>query len=119
MNHHHHLTLKTWCNNMFKDMVSHDISNVFLNIDIFGTEYQIEGKKTKIVIDDDELKERQGGQDVAVAESSVLFYARTKDLPKRKLPGSNLNYRGCEYLIDLWQDDMGLSTIALSRNDVM
>ena len=57
----------------FKDMVEADRLNVFLNPDFFGETYHIEGKDIPIVIDNDELKARQGGQDLAVAESATLF----------------------------------------------
>lgn len=57
----------------FKDMVEADRLNVFLNLDFFGETYHIEGKDIPIVMDNDELKARQGGQDLAVAESATLF----------------------------------------------
>ena len=59
----------------FKDMVEADRLNVFLNLDFFGETYHIEGKDTTIVMDNDELKARQGGQDLAVAESATLMPA--------------------------------------------
>lgn len=102
----------------FKDMASADLLGVFLDLDTFGETYRIEGKEIQIVVDNDELKERQGGQDLAVAESATLFYARTEDLPVRKAPGENLNVNGRECLIDDWQEDMGLSTIILRQNIV-
>jgi len=66
----------------------------------------------------DELKARQGGQDLAVAESSTLFYARCADLPRRKAPGSSLNINGRECIIDDWKEDNGMATIVLRENIV-
>ena len=100
----------------FKDMVAADIAATFLNKDFFGEPYRIEGKTILIVIDNDELKERQGGQDLAVAESATLFHASTADLPPRKAPGSSLNVNGRECIIDDWKEDMGMATIALREN---
>ena len=102
----------------FKDMVANDLSAVFLDIKTFGEMYRVEGKTIPIVLDSDELKERQGGQDLAVAESATLFYARTSDLPPRKAPGSNLNINGRECIIDSWSEDMGISTVVLRENIV-
>ena len=102
----------------FKDMVANDLSSVFLDIQTFGEMYRVEGKSIPIVLDSDELKERQGGQDLAVAESATLFYARTADLPPRKAPGSNLNINGRECIIDSWSEDMGISTVVLRENIV-
>lgn len=97
----------------FKDMVAADRANVFLNAEFFGVEATIEGRCVTIVLDNDELKERQGGQDLAVAESATLFYARCEDLPPRRAPGSSLNVNGRECIVDDWQEDMGMATVVL------
>ena len=68
------------------------------------------------MVDTDELKERQGSQDLAVAESATLFYARTEDLPPRRSPGQSLNVNGRECIIDDWKVDMGIATIVLREN---
>ena len=78
----------------FKDMVAADRSAVFLDPEIFGEECRIEGKTVFIVLDNDELKKRQGGQDLAVAESATLFYARAEDLPPRRAPGASITVNG-------------------------
>ena len=57
----------------FKDMVAADNLAVFLDVETFGEIYRIEGREIPIVLDTDELKERQGGQDLAVAESAPFF----------------------------------------------
>ena len=100
----------------FKDMVAADIAATFINKDFFGEPYRVEGKTILIVVDNDELKERQGSQDLAVAESATLFYASAQDLPPRKAPGSNLNINGRECIIDDWKEDMGMATIVLREN---
>ena len=100
----------------FKNMVEADILGVFLNVDEFGEIYRVEGREIPIVVDNDELKERQGGQDLAVAESATLFYAKTSDLPPRRPAGENLNINGRECIVDDWQEDMGVSTVVLRQN---
>ena len=100
----------------FKDMVAADIAATFLRDEFFGEPYRIEGKTILIVIDNDELMERQGSQDLAVAESATLFHASVADLPPRKAPGSNLNVNGRECIIDDWKEAMGMATIALREN---
>ena len=97
----------------FKEMVSRDRASVFLDTSTFGDRLRVEGKEIPVVLDSDKLKEMQGGQDLAVAESATLFYARVEDLPKRRLPGASLNVNGRECIIDEWQEDMGIATIAL------
>ena len=102
----------------FKAMVDDDRLNVFLDVDFFGELYCIEWKEIPIVIDNDELKERQAGQDIAIAESATLFYAREEDLPPRRAPGESLNVNGRECLVDDWQVDMGVATVTLRENIV-
>ena len=102
----------------FKDMVAADRAAVFLDIDFFGESYRVEGKNIPIVLDNDELKERQGGQDLAVAESATLFFALVEDLPPRRSPGQSLNVNGRECLVDAWTQDMGIATIVLRENIV-
>ena len=100
----------------FKDMLAEDLANTFFDVDTFGEEYRIEGKTITIVIDNDELKRRQGGQDLAVAESATLFHAKVSDLPSRRSPSQNLNVNGREIIIDDWQVSAGMATIALREN---
>lgn len=102
----------------FKAMAAADRAAAFLDPAFFGEMYRIEGKEIPIVMDDDELKRRQGGQDLAVAESATLFYAREEDLPPRRAAGQSLNVNGRECLIDKWSVDMGMATIVLRENIV-
>ena len=102
----------------FKDQVASDIHKVFLGLEFFGEIHRVEGKRIPILIDNDELKERQGGQDLAVAESATLFYARSADLPPRRAAGSSLNINGRERIIDDWKEDMGMATIVLHESIV-
>ncbi len=97
----------------FKEQIEKDKLNIFLDLSFFAESYRIEGKVIPIVIDSDALKERQNGQDLAVAESATLFYARVEDLPVKRAPGESLNVNGRECLVDDWKEDMGMATIAL------
>ena len=97
----------------FKDMVAADRRSVFLNAAEFGEEAIVEKRAITIVVDDDELKKRQGGQELAIAESGTLFYARAEDLPPRRAPGSSLNINGRECIVDDWREDMGMATVIL------
>ena len=103
----------------FKDMAAHDRATVFLDPNFLGETVRIEGREVCIVLDEDALKERQNGQDLAVAESSTLFYARVEDLPHRRAPGQCLNVNGRECIVDSWSQDMGMATVVLRENIVM
>jgi hypothetical protein len=99
----------------FKDMVKAD-RGIFLNIDEFGEVHKVEGKSITVVIDDDKLRERQGGAEVGVAESSLLLFAYVEDLPPRRGAGESLNVDGREYIVNDWSEDMGVAQIALGQN---
>lgn len=98
----------------FKDMVARDRAR-FLNLDEFGEKHRVDGNEITILIDEDALKERQGGNELSVAESSILFYAAVEDLPPRKSAGSGMNMDGREYIIDDWSVDMGMATVAMHQ----
>ena len=102
----------------FKDMAAVDNMAVFLDVETFGETYRIEGREIPVVLDTDELKKRQGGQDLAVAESATLFYARADDLPPRRAPGESPNVNGRECIVDDWKEDIGMATVVLRENIV-
>lgn len=99
----------------FKEELKADIDNVFLNLDDFGEEHTIEGKTLICMFDDEELKERQGTNDLAVSESSIILFAREQDLPKRRVAGDNIVIDGKVYVIDDWKINLGMIEAALHR----
>ena len=98
----------------FKKMVADDRRLVFLNLAEFGEEHKVDGKTITVVLDDNALKERQGGQELGVAESSLMLYAAVEDLPPRRPAGD-----GREYIVNDWSEDMGVATIALGQTVTM
>lgn len=103
----------------FKAMIASDRLNTFLNLQEFGEEHRVEGKIITVVLDDDTLKERQGGQELGVAESSLLLFAAVEDLPPKRPAGEGLNIDGREYIINDWREDMGIATVALGQTVTM
>lgn len=103
----------------FKKMVEDDRRLVFLNLAEFGEEHKVDGKTITVVLDDNALKERQGGQELGVAESSLMLYAAVEDLPPRRPAGEGLNIDGREHIVNDWSEDMGIATIALGQTVTM
>ena len=103
----------------FKEMVAKDVRSTFLNLEEFGEEHRVEGKTITAVIDENALKERQGGQELSVAESSLLLYAAVEDLPARRPAGEGLNVDGREYIVNDWSEDIGIATVALGQTVTM
>lgn len=101
----------------FKEMIKSDLKTTFFNQEEFGEEHVVDGKRITIVIDNDELKRRQGGQELAVEESSTLFYCKSEDMPQKR-PSHTIKIDGRIYTVDDWKEDMGMSTIVLRENIV-
>lgn len=100
-------------------VVEADRRRTFLNLDEFGEKHAVEGRAIAAVLDDNALKERQGGQELSVAESSLLLYAAVEDLPARRPAGEGLNVDGREYIVNDWSEDMGIATVALGQTVTM
>lgn len=102
----------------FKDMVIQDNSKVFLNFKEFAEYHYVENRRVRVIIDDDALKKRQGGEELSIAESSVMLFAESCDLPTRPYNpvGTSINLDGSEYIVDDWQEDMGIATLSLRQN---
>lgn len=101
----------------FKEMVDADRA-VFMDVDFFGSQHTVEGKKVTVVVDDDALRQRQGGQEMTIAESTLLFHAKTEDLPKGLAPGKTLNFDGKECLVDDVVQAMGIAAVTLRQNRI-
>lgn len=97
----------------FKDIVNSDL-DIFLNTDEFAEEHKIDGVLTKIVIDAEGLAENQKGTRMAISESSLKFFAKTSDLGKIRLPGQKISFDNKLYVVDAWDENMGLTSVFLS-----
>lgn len=98
---------------IFKNLVASDINNVFLNLDELGEEHVIDGEKVTCVICEDGMLDRQGGAVAAVGQSIMTIYANMDDVPDRKGYGAELMVDGIPYMIDTWEENMGMATIKL------
>ena len=100
----------------FKDMVEADRLNTFLNLEEFAEEHTVEGVSITALLDSWALKNKSAGEELSVADGTVILFARTEDLPEERPPGATLNVDGCEYIITDWAEDMGIVSITLSSS---
>lgn len=96
----------------FRDMVAKD-RDILLNTDEFGEEHEIDGKIVVCVIGSSELKESDGAAEYAVAKSCKTVFAKCEDLPKKKGYGAELMVDGIPYMVQTWDEDMGMAEIVL------
>ena len=97
--------------NTLKELIASDIDLIFMQLDDFGEIHRVEGKEITIVADSDTLASMKNGNILEVAESDMLFFARTEDLPGKKAPGSAINIDGRECTVDLWIENLGISQV--------
>lgn len=107
----------------FKNMVARDIEDVFLNIDEFAAEHNLNGTTCKCIL-----------QDVSVAEalsideqmsqsypglygSRLLVNCKKADLPEVPVTDQQFRVDGKLHIVESCADDMGMLTIQLIAND--
>lgn len=96
-----------------KDVINGDL-DLFLNIDDFAEEHKIDGVLIKVVIDAEGLAENQKGTRMAISESTLKFFAKSADLGKVRIPGQKLSFDNKLYVVDAWDEDMGITSVFLS-----
>ena len=97
----------------FKDELAADIDAVFLNLEEFAEEHQVEGVKIKCVIDSDKGQPKSDGSMYDLAEADFVLMAKTTDLPARKEAGSVLNLDGRELTVSTWEEQGGIAVVGL------
>lgn len=101
----------------FKDVLKNDIKQVFLNFEEFGEEHKINGETVLIIIDENELTEREKrirrGIDVELHKKQLLFYVAAEDFGPMPAPGWILNLDGKEYGVTEADNENGIYSISL------
>ncbi len=99
-----------------KEQIKED-SSIFLDCADFADLHTVEGKEIAIVTDNDRLAELKAGNENALTEADILFYAKTEDLPPKRGYGRMLNFDGKDCFIVYWENNIDIAEIALKRND--
>ncbi len=106
----------------FKDVIGQDIKNAFLNFDEFGTIHKLNGKDTLIIIDENELTEREKklknygslkGTNGELYMKQLLFYVDARNFGPLPALGRILNFDGKQYLITDAENEDGIYSISL------
>lgn len=100
----------------FKEAVQDDVKGVFLNPEEFGEMHRLNHKEVLIIIDENELTEREKrmkGVDEELHSRQLLFYVAAKDVGPLPSPGKVLTLDGRDYLITDAQSECGIYSISL------
>ena len=107
----------------FKDAVAADIDTVFFDALEFATEHLVNGKRMLVVMDENELNDRQahweGGAkqsfDQGLYQADMLFYVKKKDYGPRPKVGSQLKLDKVIYRVLACAEDAGVYEMTLQR----
>ena len=85
----------------FKDMVREDIKEIFLDLEMFGEEHIVAGKKMAIILDDGEKLRRneQYQDDKAIYSKRIFFYVSSEDMGKLPELGRTIGVDGRDYKV--------------------
>lgn len=85
-----------------KDLIQSDIKNVFFNPDEFADWHDIDGKRLLCVIDDQIIRERDGGQRSQIDGlylDEVTLFVKQSDLPKKPVRAQPMRLDGKLYVV--------------------
>lgn len=98
-----------------KDWFASDRS-AMLDLDVFGEEHHIDGKKTVIVIDRDALLERQKKEFDGIYVADMLYYVKSEKLSRRAKVDGAQTVDGVLYIIVDIREEDGITEVLLKRN---
>ena len=102
----------------FKDLVAADVSNVFLNLQEFAEIRLINGKQMSVVVDDNELLERDkatalGAQLTGTYKARRLIYVSKEEFGPRPAQDVILTMGTKEYRVKACTEEAGILAIEL------
>ncbi len=102
-----------------KDQIANDLDSVFLNLNDFAEEREIEGATVTCIVNEDSLAKVKQGRILGLVECDMMIFGKTTDLPPQKGPESIINVDGRECIVVAWANTMGMAEIALRQNRTM
>lgn len=108
----------------FKEIAADDINDVFFDDDEFSSYHMIDGKKMRIVMDENELIERsahwEGGAkqsfDTGLYKAQRLFYVPAADFGPRPKIGKLVLLDDKPYVVADCTEESGVYAITIERN---
>jgi len=95
----------------FKELVEAD-RDIFINLDEFAEEHVVDGSTINAVFEDEEIEDLDESR--AVSASTMALFAKTEDLPSRKMQGEVLYVDNVAYTVMKWLEEMGVTKVSLS-----
>lgn len=103
----------------FKELVQKDVGDVFLRLDEFGDTHIIDGKEMTVLIDDNEIIEREkkmkSNMD-GVYVRQKLIYVKAEEFGSLPAIGRAIMFDGKRYLVLEAVDEQGVYSITMEAN---
>lgn len=103
----------------FKDLIKQDNKNVFLNQEEFGETHNVDGKKMLVIIDNNEMLEREKrykNLEEGLHVKQILFYVSAADFGPLPQVNRIMKFDGGTYRVsDAIRED-GIYSISLEAN---
>ena len=102
----------------FKDLVAEDVASVFLNLDEFAEIRLINGRKMAVMVDDNELLERDkatalGAQLAGTYKARRLIYVSKEEFGPRPAQDALLTMGTKEYRVKSCTEEAGILALEL------
>lgn len=104
----------------FKDMVRQDVKNIFLSPDVFGESHIVDGNEMTIIIDENELTEREKKMKTlaeGLHNKQLLIYVSEDDFGPEPLIGRMLELDGSYYTVTDVANENGIYSISLEARE--
>ena len=99
----------------FKGIVEEDISSVFLNDEEFSEKHKIDGVEMNVIIDGNEIIERQGNNHDGTYLGKTLIYVSSSEFGNKPKINSALRLDHKLYTVKDCIDENGIYSITLER----
>ena len=99
-----------------KSEIERDCQDVFMDEDDFAEKHLVDGHSIPCVIDDEQLKLRQGSNELGVEEGTMLLFTPVFWIKKKKPIGAGMMVDGKTYVVVSWNVNAGMNEIVLSHN---
>lgn len=100
----------------FKELVQQDTKEIFLNFDEFGEIHLVDGEEKVLIIDTNELVEREKRKDISLAgvfKKHLLFYIQAEDLGGMPKIGGMMMFDRKSYVVTDAINEDGIYSISL------
>ena len=104
----------------FKDAVAKDIKSVFINIDEFADEHDLNGKKVRCVVDKDVIDGAKGtvaNPLYGVFLNAITIYVDAKDIDRKPVEGEILRLDKKPHIVRNVSDEGGVLVILVEVHD--